>query len=135
MIIYSFSKRIKNFVKVKIFGADQISKARPSVVHKVLVGETPQKIQDGKVVYYYENGKIKAECNYKNYKLDGISNYFFENGKIKAKEFYRDGYLEGLSKRYYGNGVVSSEEYYKKGTLLFKRVFSLDGSVTTETQY
>ncbi|MAT58321.1 MAG: hypothetical protein K8F60_14915 [Melioribacteraceae bacterium] len=135
MIIYSISKRIKNFLKVKILNSTPNLNEQPSVVYRVNIGESPKKIKEGKVVYYYENGKIKAECNYKNYKLDGISNYYFQNGKIKAKEFYREGALEGLSKRYHDNGAVSCEEYYKKGILLFKRVFNLDGSVTTETQY
>ena len=135
MIIYSIGKRIKNFIKVKVFNSQKNIKSSPSIVYKVNVGDSPKKIEEGKVVYYYESGKIKAECNYKNYQLDGISNYFFENGKIKAKECYKDGALEGLSKRYYMNGIVNSEEYYKKGILMFKRVFNLDGSVTTETQY
>lgn len=135
MIIYSIGKRIKNFIKVKVFDSNQSIKSAPSIIYKVNVGAPLKKVKDGKVVYYYESGKIKAECNYSNYKLEGISVYFFEDGKVKAKEFYKDGALEGLSKRYYNNGIVNSEEYYKKGVLLFKRVFSLDGSITTESQY
>ena len=82
------------------------------------------------VRWYHDNGNVKAECRYKNNKLEGISCFFYESGRLKAKENYKDNKLEGMSKKYYETGSVKSEEYYKKGTLLFKRVFNLNGDIT-----
>ncbi len=127
MIFYSIGKRVKNFVKVII---------NPRAYRKRMSGETVT--EDGNVTvetHKYPNGNIKAELRYVNGKLNGLSTMYYPNGKIKARENYSDGLLDGLTKRYYEQGQLMSEEFYRRGKLLYKRVFSLDGTLTGERRF
>jgi antitoxin component YwqK of YwqJK toxin-antitoxin module len=127
MIFYSIGKRVKNFVKVII---------NPRAFRKRELGETYAGDGDVKIEKHkYPNGKIKAELRYVNGKLNGISTMYYPNGIIKARENYRDGLLDGLTKRYYEQGQLMSEEFYRHGKLMYKRVFSLDGTLTGERRF
>jgi antitoxin component YwqK of YwqJK toxin-antitoxin module len=125
MIFYSVGKRVKDFVKVIL---------NPAAL-KRRENNTESSGTVKRVVHKYPNGKVKGELIYKNGKLNGISTLFHENGSIKSRENYKDGVLDGLAKYYYEGGKIMREEFYRNGHLLFKRVFSLDGSVTSETKY
>jgi len=116
MIIYSIGKRLKNVIKVKI---TLIRSNLLKLFNKDKV-ETDVVVKD-RVVHYYPNGNIKAECSYKEGKLEGISLFYYPDGKIEAKEFYKDGQLTGLSKRYDRFGKLQFEEYYKDGILVEKK--------------
>jgi len=48
-------------------------------------------LKQGKYKWYYENGKLGMECNYKNDKRNGEYTWYDENGKIKEERFYKDG--------------------------------------------
>lgn len=112
MIFYSVGKRVKNFVKVII---------NPSALKQRENGDYSQNSANRTDIHKYSNGKIKAELCYLNNELSGLSTFYFENGIIRAREHYKDGKL-------------MSEEFCPKGKLLFKRVFSLDGTLTSETR-
>jgi antitoxin component YwqK of YwqJK toxin-antitoxin module len=127
MIFYSIGKRVKNFVKVII---------NPRAFRKRELGTTYTGEGEVKVeTLKFQNGKIKAELRYVNGKLNGISTMYYPSGVIKARENYKNGVLEGLTKRYYEQGQLMSEEFYRNGRLLYKRVFSLDGTLTGERRY
>lgn len=129
MIIYTIGKRIKNFFKVKISSRSFSER----VVHrKGTITDESAHTELRTEIWYFNNGKVKAELSYRYNKLEGISTFYYESGQIKAKENYKDGILEGLTKRYYETGALQSEEYYKRGTVLFRRLFSLNGSMTKE---
>jgi antitoxin component YwqK of YwqJK toxin-antitoxin module len=125
MIFYSVGKRVKDFVKV--------------ILNPAALKRRENNFESGgaakRVIHKYPSGRVKGELIYKNGKLNGISTLFYENGTIKSKENYKDGVLDGLAKYYYEGGRIMREEFYRNGHLLFKRVFSLDGSVTSETKY
>ncbi|GEM_PF-6532452 len=124
MIFYSVGKRVKEFVKVII---------NPSALQKR--DEKSMNSNTRTEIHKFPNGEKKAELKYVNNELNGLSTFYFENGIIRAREHYKDGKLDGLSKKYYENGKLMSEEFYRNGKLLFKRVFSLDGAVTSETRF
>ncbi len=127
MIFYSIGKRVKNFVKVVI---------NPKAYRRQILGETSDGESARRVdVLKYPNGKTKAELQYVNDKLNGISTMYYPDGTIKAKENYKDGQLDGLTKRFYSGGQLMSEEFYRHGKLLYKRVFNLDGSLSGERRF
>ncbi|MFH1197337.1 MAG: hypothetical protein V1720_16685 [bacterium] len=129
MIIYSIGKRIKDFLRVRIFSKS----SKTTVVHnRNTIGDEPVDSGLRTEIWHYDNGKIKAELTYNKKKLEGISTFYYESGRIKAKENYKEGKLDGLTKRYYEIGSVESEEYYRNGTMLFRRLFSLKGTLTKE---
>ena len=72
---------------------------------------------EGLSKYYYSNGQIEAIQNYKNGKLNGLNKYFYDNGQVKAEENYNNGELNGLSKYYYSNGQIEVEKTYKNDKL------------------
>lgn len=119
MIFYSFGKRVKNLIKVKIIS---ILKSR-----KPSTKETYSK--KGTVVFYYPSGKIKAECTYHNNELEGISKHYYEDGKLRAKENYKKGKLYGISKYYYKNGSVEFEKYFKNGNIIYSNYYDNDGNL------
>lgn len=130
MILYSIGKRIKNFISVKVLSDFKIKK------DKIITGEeylkNKDKITDGIVCWYYDNGKIKSECHYKNSMLNGISIHYYISGKVKAKENYKLNKLEGLSIHYYENGRLKSEENYRSGKQISRRSFDEFGKITIE---
>lgn len=51
----------------------------------------------GKQTYWFENGVISSEINYKNGKKDGSAIYYWKNGQMKRDDIYEDGKLnDGL---------------------------------------
>ena len=97
-----------------------------------------QNIQNGPVVFYYENGKIssegfmregkpdgywknyfntgilKNEGNRKNYLLDSIWKFYSEKGKIQKLIRYTEGKKNGFSENYDTSGILFSQDYYIK---------------------
>lgn len=75
-------KEVYSFVEVNTFsekGDNQI------------IGTKMKK--QGPYFYYYENGKLKIQGNYKKDMKHGTWNYYDENGKLIKTEEYRDGEL------------------------------------------
>lgn len=130
MILYSIGKRIKNFISVKVLSDFKVKK------DKIISGEeylkNKDKITDGIVCWYYDDGNIKSECSYKAGVLNGISVHFYKSGKVKAKENYKQNKLEGLSIHYFENGRLMSEENYRNGKLISRRAFDEFGKITIE---
>ena len=54
--------------------------------------------KNGYCKYYYENGKLKSEGNYKMGKEEGLIISYFENGHKESEEFFLDGILNGKCK-------------------------------------
>jgi antitoxin component YwqK of YwqJK toxin-antitoxin module len=75
----------------------------------------PKNGREGIWLLYHPNGKLQAECNYLNGKLEGLRKTYFENGVLESEENYLNGKLEGLYKSYYENGQLKSDENYNQG--------------------
>lgn len=71
--------------------------------------------EDGKWVYYYDNGNKKAEGKYLKGKQQGNWKFYYPNGKIKQQGNYSLGKLTGSWKWYYDNGYLLKEEFYIYG--------------------
>ncbi len=72
-------------------------------------------INDGKWIKYSEfDGSLKSEENFKDGKLNGVSNYFYPGGIIKSSIVnYKDGLLDGTYKSFGRKGNLTSETNYK----------------------
>ena len=62
--------------------------------------------------YYYENGQIEAEANYKDGILDGKTTYWHKNGQIDFEENYKDGKEDGRWTTWHENGQIMIEANY-----------------------
>ncbi len=92
--------------------------------------------ETGKIVAYYDNGKVSRELEYKNgdlvdvYKeyyysgqlleethytkgeLDGKRTEYFPSDSLKRERDYQLGHLNGIAKEYFENGNLKKEEAY-----------------------
>lgn len=65
------------------------------------------------VKYYYDNGNVKEELNYKDGKLDGIARYYFESGALQEERHYKNGLKNGNTERYSEKGALWATITYK----------------------
>ncbi len=109
---------------------------------------------------YYENGHIKHIRQYKDGKLNGISNTFYPTGEVKiSAEFYkgilwgttygyykntrlkaeipfRNGKVHGLQKEYFPNGQLRVAQHFNMGVPVGnKRVYFWDGNMKARINF
>ena len=70
-------------------------------------------IPDGKMIFYYEDGKKYVEQNFDNGLLDGKFTSFYENGQIFKEVNYYRGEYDGRLIMYYEDGQISMDSYFK----------------------
>ena len=58
-----------------------------------------EKIKDGPVKFYYDNGQLKSEGTKKDGKLDGLWKYYDSNGQLMEEGTYKN------------NKLIDSKEY------------------------
>lgn len=83
----------------------------------------PQKMKGSNITYYDVEGNKTSVRSYSGkFNLNGKSTFYFSNGNISQETDYRDGDMNGKDVIYELNGDLSSEAYYKNDTLhgLFK---------------
>ena len=69
----------------------------------------------------YETGEIKFVEKYRNgIIVDGKYVYYFKDGKVDEEVEYRDGKEDGKRTYYNGDGTIKKEEEYKDGQLIEK---------------
>jgi antitoxin component YwqK of YwqJK toxin-antitoxin module len=107
--------------KEHVFYSGEKGVARQILNEDETIIKTVGEIPDGVIREYYGSGEVKAEHNYKNNKLEGMSKVYYKNGNLNFKCTYRDGKKEGVCKLYYKNGSTKYVYEYKKG--------KFDGSV------
>lgn len=122
--------------KVELWYDDEFQVRRLKSIYYVL--KDKQNIMHGKMVSYYETGKIISEGSYKLNEPYGEWRYYFENGDLKMRgdltsnntgywEYYfesgnikQEGKIinnkqEGLWKYYFENGKIKSQGAYLNG--------------------
>ena len=77
--------------------------------------EKNAEVYHGTVKWYYENGNLFQDVNYKNGVLFGDRKVYFENGKLKNETTYKNGEIDGEWKEYYENGNTRETGTYEKG--------------------
>ncbi len=105
---------------------------------------------NGKVLRYYENGKLEIDSNYKDDNLDGEYRYYNNKGALTQKKYYENSKLNGLYMSYfevgqklpefkiqYENGQVKDKalEYYSNGSLYSEMSFNGDNQDGPEIKY
>jgi len=72
-------------------------------------------IREGQTLYFYPDGKIKAEAFFKEGVLHGPWSFFGENGQLLAKSWYVNGEKQGYCDYYYRGGQLYSRKGYRDG--------------------
>lgn len=87
--------------------------------------------KDGKVIksiFYYENGNIQEEYEFKCGSLHGIQKEYYENGIAAKKISYRYGRMEGTGELFSEEGTLISKVIFKADSLISQKRFNKDGS-------
>lgn len=67
--------------------------------------------------YYYSNGQLKEESNWKDGQEDGFCLKYYENGQLEEETNWKDGSEVGIGKGYYESGQLRFEsEYLEEGS-------------------
>ncbi|MBF0432470.1 MAG: hypothetical protein HQK83_14395, partial [Fibrobacteria bacterium] len=70
---------------------------------------------EGRALYWYENGSLKSEYNYSNFKLFGKVVIGYSNGNKKSECQYIEGTLDGQCIFWYENGKKKMLADYRNG--------------------
>ena len=70
------------------------------------------KIKNGKWKYYYPNGNLWSECEYKNDLKQGLSSVFYENNQLHYKGLYKNDIQIGKWQFFDDKGKLLKEENY-----------------------
>ena len=65
--------------------------------------------------YFFSNGAVMSQENYKNGLRHGEQFVFYSNGKITERSLFKNGLLDGISSKYSSKGILIEEVAYKKG--------------------
>jgi len=65
--------------------------------------------------YFYGNGKIMSQENYKEGLQHGAQLVQYPNGKVTERSLFKNGLLDGLSSKYSSKGILIEEVTYKNG--------------------
>ena len=80
--------------------------------------------------YFYKNGAVMSQENYKNGLRDGEQFVFYSNGKITERSLFKNGLLDGISSKYSSKGILIEEVAYKKGKPNgLAKYFELNGNI------
>ncbi|PQJ73273.1 toxin-antitoxin system YwqK family antitoxin [Polaribacter butkevichii] len=98
----------------------------------VLVG----KKRVGNWKYFYSDGTIMSEENYKEGKLDGALINYYQDGRVTEFSTYKNGLLDGVSSKYSSKGILIEEITYKNGVLNgLAKYFELNGQLKETGNY
>lgn len=78
----------------------------------MLLAENPD-VENGLWKYYFQNGNIKWEANYKNGLKNGKHISYYENGNPRLEGAYKNDKMDGKWIKYYDDGKKSSETEYR----------------------
>ena len=62
---------------------------------------------------YFDNGKLKYECPYRNGKIHGVITEWYKSGQLQRKEEYQNGEQQGIDKYWHKNGQLQWEHQYQ----------------------
>ncbi|WP_218598749.1 toxin-antitoxin system YwqK family antitoxin [Polaribacter sp. NJDZ03] len=86
--------------------------------------------------YFYPDGIIMSEENYKKGKLHGAQIIYYQDGQVTEFSNYKNGLLDGVKTTYASNGVLIEELTYKNGELTgLAKYFELDGKLLETGNY
>ncbi|MGW9684880.1 hypothetical protein [Flagellimonas sp. 2504JD1-5] len=96
----------------------------------------PMENETGKMLTYYDNGKISRDMEYSNGNLVNVYKEYYYSGQLLEEIYYIKGEIDGRRVEYFSNGNVKKERNYTLGNLngIVKEYFE-NGNLKRETTY
>jgi len=64
-------------------------------------------------LYFYPDGTVRSEINYRQGQLQGPTRLFFTNGKLKREIPFQEGLRNGIERSWYESGQKFTEVEYQ----------------------
>jgi len=94
------------------------------------------KNETGKIVTYFDNGKVSREMEYINGNLINAYKEYYYTGQLAEEQSFVDGFKNGKYTIYYPNGKVKAIHNYNMGDLHgVSKLFYEDGTLKEEITY
>ncbi|MAV64269.1 MAG: hypothetical protein CBD97_00685 [Pelagibacteraceae bacterium TMED237] len=84
-----------------------------------------------KELYFYINGKIKEEYNYKNGRKNGAWSSYRDNGSIKEDGIYQDGVLKEIA-NYYPSGSIKQLSFSESNKIRLITTYYPNGNIESQ---
>jgi uncharacterized protein len=92
--------------------------------------------KEGDWKYYYFNGQLKGEENYRSGKQEGKETYYYDHGIVSSRAIYKNGVADGEHTMYYKDGVIKAIDYYTNGNLNgLRKNYTTSGLLQSEVVY
>ena len=78
-------------------------------------------------LFYYNNGDLSREFNFKEGKSHGLHVMYHTNGSKYIEEFYERGTPIGTHRRWYNNGQLARKAIYNMGLKISELLYNKDG--------
>ncbi len=86
--------------------------------------------------YYFANGELMSEENYKNGSLDGELLNYYPDGQVTEFSNYKNGLKHGISRKYSSKGILIEEVEFKNGKPNgLAKYFELNGNLKETGKY
>jgi hypothetical protein len=86
--------------------------------------------------FYYPDGKLYLEINYRDSLPDGMFRQYFKSGILFEETTYRMGIKHGQSKKFHGNGRLFTDTPYDSGRIHgIQKKYRSDGTIAFEAPY
>ena len=110
-IVLSFDPRYKEYLKWK----EKNPKLEQQLISNLKYPNTDVKQKIANFKFYWENGNIMVRGNLKgNFEISGQWLWYYENGDMQSQVNYRHGFKNGLFQYFYKNGNIKIQGKYKK---------------------
>jgi hypothetical protein len=80
--------------------------------------------KDGSAVMWHENGQKMEEIMFKNDQKDGLETQWYENGQKKFEINYKDGKIDGLAVTWHENEQKKWEAIFKDGEKISEKFWN-----------
>lgn len=91
---------------------------------------------EGQTLYFYPNGKIKAEAFFKAGKLQGPWSFYSEEGRVLYRSWFVEDIRQGVAVAYYLTGELYSVQGYCHGLATgYHDYYFQDGTLKTREMY
>ncbi|MDB5201623.1 MAG: tetratricopeptide repeat protein [Ferruginibacter sp.] len=92
--------------------------------------------RNGKFTWYYNNGKVSEESEWKSGEQDGMQTSYYANGKVRKTTSFTAGTENGYFKDYNANGSLNSEGWIVDGQRQQNFLYyNKSGKLTTNEYY
>ena len=95
-----------------------------------------QRKRVGSWKYFYANGALMLEENYKKGNFHGKQFIYYPNGNVTEIRIYKDGLLDGICRKFSDKGILIEKVSYKLGKLNgLAEYFELNGNIKETGAY